>query len=255
MSWSFCAMRHLALRRDIVFYPLICAAWGIFMVARYAGYTYFASPLPAVKTAMQVNQAFYKTKMLDKSIEELQASLETEEQPGERGHIEHNIGTAYYDRYKATKDRTLLDSAQQYYERSIETLPTVARFYYNLGRIFTERRRHPTAKTHYERSLELNPKHVLALHNLALLNFYELGDRKTAKVLLERALAIRHDLPICNYVLGEIALQQGQYEKALNHFRTEVNYFAMHSSGKQSVPVSGSAMRFAASKSHLELAI
>jgi len=248
-------MNVLLFKRDAFFYPLLFAAWGAFILIRYHSYSYYNAPLPSVSAQMNLTDAIGKQQTITKNIEELQKSLGEEKDVVERGHIEHNIGTAYYDNYKSLQRGDLLDSAQAYYEQSIRTLSTVARFYYNLGRIFTERREHLKAKANYEKALQLEPNHVLALHNLALLNFYELGNRDTAKALLEKALAVKGDLPICNYVLGEIALQQGRYEAALEHFRREVNSFSMFSGGRQSVPVSRSAMNFAASKSHLELAI
>ncbi len=248
-------MRVVALRRDIVFYPLALAMWAAFILMRHMHYSYYDSPLPSVQARMQISDALYKGKAIDSNIEELRKSLEEETETTERGHIEHNLGTAFYDQYKSTQAPALLDSAQAFYEKSIETLSSVPRFYYNLGRVYTERRDHLNARKYYERTLSLDPQHVLALHNLALLNFYELGNAQAARELLEKALSIRADLPICNYVLGEIALRENQVRKAHDHFRQEVNSFALYSGGEKRVPVSASAMRFAAAKSHLELAI
>jgi tetratricopeptide (TPR) repeat protein len=248
-------MRALAQRRDLYFYPAAFIVWSAFILLRNMGFSYYGTPLAPVDANLKFNEAFYRQQTIETNIKELQESLKEEKRTVERAHIEHNIGTAFYDQYKASNQANLLDSAQQYYRTSILTLPSVGRFYYNIGRVFTERREHMDAKAQYEKTLELDPAHVLALHNLALLNFYELGNWQAADSLLKRALSIRPDLPICNYVLGEIALQQNRYDEALEFFRREVRTYSSLAEGKQNVPVSTNATRFAASNSYLQLAI
>jgi tetratricopeptide (TPR) repeat protein len=246
-------MNITVFKRDSYFFPLVFAVWGIFMLIRHGQYCFFDTPLPSAGEAVNLSEITQDQGTIDLNIEELNHDLEKEASIVEKGHILHNIGTAYYDQYRRTSIPQLLDSSQAYYERSIRTIDTVGRFYYNLGRVFTERHDHLNAKKQYEQALKVSPDHVLALHNLALLNYFEFGDGVTAAVLLKRALSIRSDLPICNYILGEIAVQAGEHENALRYFEAEISSFE-NTSAKKGIPASVSAVRYAVTRCHRSLA-
>jgi tetratricopeptide (TPR) repeat protein len=248
-------MKTVVLKRDSYFFPLVFAVWGIFMFMLHGRYSFFDAPLPSAGEAVNLSDIIQNQGTIDLNIEELGRDLGKEVNLTEKGHIFHNIGTAYYDQYRRSSRPDLLDSSQAFYERSIKTLDNVGRFYYNLGRVFTERRNHLKAKEQYELAIRVSPDHVLALHNLALLNYFELGNSEAASALLKRALSIRGDLPICNYILGEIAAQNDQYDSAVVFFEAEISSFKSNLGGKHGLPASMSAMRYAAVKCHRSLAL
>jgi tetratricopeptide (TPR) repeat protein len=116
-------------------------------------------------------------------------------------------------------------------------------------------RDHANARLAYERTLARDPKHVLALHNLGLLNHFELGDEEEAERLLKRALQIHPLMPIANFVLGDIAVTTGDYSEAIGYFNQEIESFLHYDSADRSLPIADAIRRFALQKSHYRLAI
>lgn len=241
------------IRRDTGFYTGLFVLWVLAVLLMHGDHYYFGRPMPSVDLAREGGALVRQRKTIDASIEELKKELEEVADAKERMHIEHNIGIAYYDVYKGTRGRDHLDSARQYMAHSIAGEPNVARFYYNFGRIFTEQGDHGTAKVHYEKALECDPTHVLALHNLGLLTYFELRRLDKAQIYLERALNINPRLPICNYVLGEIALDKKEYKKALYRLNQEVRNISKLGSG-QNLPTGRANINFALAMTHLQLA-
>jgi tetratricopeptide (TPR) repeat protein len=242
------------LKEDRWFFLTTFALWALVVGLTNLGFEYYGRPLPSAGI-FQLEGQVQARETIVQNIGDLYASLAKVEGQTERGHVMHNLGTAYYDYYKSTGDRSVLDSVQRYYLESVKRVPDNARFYYNLGRVYTELRDHEKARLYYERTVTLDSTHILAMHNLALLYYFELHEEAPAQNLLARALSIKPDLPICNYVLGEIAVQSKHYEAAIGYYRNEVAIFARNQSDKSPVPVSGQAMRFAAAKSYYQLAI
>jgi hypothetical protein len=109
----------------------------------YGNYSYFDRPVRSTVTNAPVQAEFNKQSAVMNSMKELYASLiQKEERSGERGHIYHNIGTMYFDMYKATRVQRAFDSSECYYLKSVDALPDNQRFRYNLGRLYKEQRRY-----------------------------------------------------------------------------------------------------------------
>ncbi len=64
---------------------------------------------------------------------------------------------------------------------------------YDLGNLFYDRFRYDEAIALWEEAIRRNPEHAGALRNLALAYFSRRGDAASARVCLEKALALRHD--------------------------------------------------------------
>jgi len=248
-------MKLFFLYRDIFFYPILFSLWAVYILVQHGNYRYFGIPPSSSSTDMHVEKAFNQKDYIDKIICNLHKSFIEEQRPLEKGHIYHNIGTVYYDQYKKLKNKELLDSAHLYCKRSIKYVNNVPRFYYNMGRVFTEYRNHLQAKVYYEKALRLDSNHIRALHNLGLLYYFELGQREPAKKFIKRALSIKHDLPICNYVLGMIAQEEKDFNKAVKYYNKEIKTYSICIDNKKELLIPPSTMRFVITQTHLRLAL
>lgn len=250
-------MKPQILHRDLLFYPALFVLWVAFMLARYSGHMYFAQPLRSVAFGDGSPGALTRTtQALNASIDELRLSLAEESGSQDRMHIQHNLGIAYYDLYKSGgQQRDMLDSARIYLTQSIATNPKIGRFYYNLGRLFTEYGDHDRAGYYYGRAIEVDPKHVLALHNLGLLTYFEQHKPEQARNYLLRALKQEGMLPMCNYVLGEIALEMKDYKEARYRFENEIAITERLQGSPGTLPTSVSSLNYALSMSHAQLAM
>jgi tetratricopeptide (TPR) repeat protein len=195
-----------------------------------------------------------KASLLRTSLAELQKNLVEEENPGEKPHILHNIGCAYYDLYKETGVRNLFDSALTFMERSTFHGVCVARFNYNIGRLFTEIGDHHAALKQYDEALRCDPRHILALSNAGTCSYFAFGDRRSAAGYFVRALGVDSAMPMCHLVLGHIALDEKDYQSARHEFEQEV--VADRSSlERRRYPISTGNIRYSASIAHLNLMI
>jgi len=247
-------MTVVEVRRDTWFLGGLALAWFSAVFLFHGGYPYLAGALPSLPIGQQPDAMLRQGVSLTTSIDELKKKLLIEKDPVEKAHAVHNIGLTFYDLYTLSRRISDLDSARRYLERSAAALPDVARFHYNLGRTYTEMRRHDLALVQYEGALALDPRHVLALHNLGLLTYFERTDGDRAREYLLRALTIDAGLPICNYVLGEIALDKKDFPEAMRRFRTELSLAAAGYGRRQDMPASRESIEYALQMTHLEIA-
>lgn len=248
-------MRQHILKNNIIFFALCFVIWGQVIFLMHGGYAYFSTPIKSPVKKVSVSEIFSQQNALMNNLKELYISLlQKKEQPVERGHILHNIGSSYYDLHKIIPKTPLLDSSEHYYLQSIRIISNNARFYYNLGRLYTEYRKHDAAKQYYEKTVGVKPDHILALHNLALLNYFELNNKEVAKALLGRVLSIQAKSPVCNYVLGEIFEKENDYDKAVYYYNKEIETFYSFIKSKTNIPVSNNTLKLALMKSHYRLA-
>jgi len=238
--------------RDRYFYPAVLAAWVLGMCILYIRYSFSSEPQSSIDLR-DFDTVLHQKRMIMGSILELQGALTKEHDPEQRMHIHHNIGIAWYDLHSADRQSASLDTAIRYFEKSIESSPPIARFYYNLGRAYTTAGDHRRAEQWYERTLAINPDHILALHNLGLLNYFEKHDRPRAREYLLRLLAVRSELPICNYVLGEIAMEDDSARNACRYYEQEIDLFEKFRMRPPGLPMSPDVLRYAAAMSHRQL--
>ncbi|MBD3319536.1 MAG: tetratricopeptide repeat protein [Chitinivibrionales bacterium] len=246
-------MKSLNIFTDRFFYPVLAAVWIASMLMLHSNFSYRRKPLPSVDLELPKNRGVQKTAIVRSSINELKSALSTENDPQDQLHILHNLGIAYYDMHSLQQGRSMLDSAVYYFMKSVEGGPEIARFYYNLGRTYTTLCNHRKARTCYEKALQIKPDHILALHNLGLVYYFEFNNPGQSNKYLQKLLKIDRDLPICNYVLGEIYLDKKEYKRALAYFINEVQTYQKLTRRKFSLPIAKKNLQYAAATAYLRM--
>lgn len=241
---------------DRFFYPALFLAWSLVIIGMHADYRFLRRPPPGTGSGrIEPHRAIRQRRVIRATIEELNKALRTERNEVRRMHIAHNLGVAYYDMHSVATGEHFLDSSQRYFKKSTEDNPSIARFYYNLGRTYTASGDHVEAKTCYEKAVRVDPEHILAIHNLGLVNYFELHRPVVARKYFEDLLRINAELPVCNYVLGEIALDNGESRKALRFFMREVEVFDHLLRKPLGLPMPKTTLRYAAATSCLRAAV
>lgn len=237
--------------RNTFFYPVIFGVWAAILYSFYGGYHYHGVPFMSAGFE-KTSGGMSKITLLHNSITELVKNYGEEKNQSERPHILQNIGCAYYDLYREVNDRSLLDSALFFTRQSVlDGLPN-ARFYYNIGRIFTEKGDHAHALQQYNLALQQDPTHLLALSNAGTCAYFAFGRRKESAKYFGRALAVDSLLPMCHAVLGLIDLDERDSAAAVNDFEKEL-YADGLALIKSKYPLQESSLRYAVSLSHQNL--
>ncbi len=208
-------------RNDRFFYPLLFILWTLFLLIRFGGYRYFDMPLFSAGLE-RIGGGTNNATLLYNSIAALRKCLDEEKNSAEQPHILQNLGCAYCDMYKETRNRFFLDSAFYFVQQSVIQKPDNARFHYNFGRLFTEIGDAPHALRQYDLALRCDSTHILALSNAATCSYFALGRKDAAARYFARALAIDSMLPVSHVVLGLIALDERNYTAARDNFEKEI---------------------------------
>jgi tetratricopeptide (TPR) repeat protein len=238
-------------RKGRYFYPALFAAWALILFARHAGHQYFDAPFPTAGIE-RMSGGMNSYSLLRASLAELRKNLVEEKNKSEVPHILQNIGCAYYDLYKETGDRMLLDSAAGFMYQSIIAGPGIARFHYNFGRMFTEIGDQTRALQQYELAIRYEPTHILALSNAGTCSYFAFNQRKAAAGYFGRALAIDSLMPMCNVVLGLISIDEKDFLAARTSFEKELAADAV-AMVRNRYPLSRDNINYAALLSHQNL--
>lgn len=244
-------MKTIPYRRNYFFYPIVFGAWTALILVLHGGYQYHGTPFMSAGFE-KAGGGIQGLTLLPSSIAALRNNYTEERNPLEKAHILQNIGCAYFDLYRATGDRPLLDSALIFMHQSTVGIPPNARFFYNLGRIFTEASDHAHALEYYNLTLRYDSTHILALSNAGTCSYFAFGKRKESAKYFRRALAIDSLLPICNLILGFIAMDGKDSIGAIRNFESELRADSL-AFMKSKYPLQQSNIRFAASGAHRNL--
>lgn len=243
-------------KNNLIFYFTIAACWSLIVFIKSMNYTYYGLPSPSAGIEGSFKQSSkQKEILLANTRVGLLQNLQTEKDPVERMHLYHNIGINYFDLYDLSQNRAYLDSALQFLLESVRSNPPIARFYYNLGKLFTEAGQHASAQSAYQRALQFDPKHIPALHNLALMTYFELHDPKLAQKYFAQGLDIDTLLPICNLVLGMIDMDAKKYSDAIAHFEKELAVDSQFRKLPAKYPISDSRIAMSESIAHYDLSL
>lgn len=238
-------------RKNLVFYPVVFGAWAALLLAVHSGHQYHGLPLMSAGFE-KTKEGMSKIALLHNSITELQKNYIDEKNEAEKPHILQNIGCAYFDLCRETSDRSLLDSALFYTHQSTVKGPPNARFFYNLGRIFTERGDHEHALEQYNLALRQDSTHILALSNAGTCSYFAFGNRKESAKYFNRALAVDSQLPMCHLVLGLIEMDEKDSLAAIGDFEKELRADGL-SLKKNPYPLQLNNISYAASIAHRNL--
>ncbi|MBN1130350.1 MAG: tetratricopeptide repeat protein [Chitinispirillaceae bacterium] len=236
------------IRKDPLFYAVLFTAWSLILFIRHADHHYFDTPFPS-SGLERMRGGMSKMSLLRNSLTELQKNLIEEKNKSEKPHILQNIGCAYYDLYKESGDRTLLDSALTFTYHSTVERPGIGRFHYNLGRMFTELGDQKRALQQYELAIRCEPTHILALSNAGTCAYFAFNERKAAASYFGRALAIDSLMPMCNVILGLISLDEKDRHSARINFEKEIAACA-HATVHNKYPLTIESLNYAASLAH-----
>ncbi|HMD68569.1 MAG TPA: hypothetical protein VKF42_06770 [Chitinivibrionales bacterium] len=247
-------MKIPIVNRDSGFYPLAFGIWAIAMVATNGNHSYFGTPLPAADVRQGIG-TYDRQGPVTVDLGEAQKALAAEKNPKERAKILETIGSFFFDRYRAEHSSVYLDSAQFYVQEAIKASPGMPENFYNLARIFTEKKDFASAQAAYEKILAVDPKNFMACHNLGLLSYYEMRNPVLAQNYFEKALSIDTGLPIDNFLLARIAAEKKDFAAAARHYRREMDLFAGGQSAKASFMADQANLRLAATLSALELSM
>jgi tetratricopeptide (TPR) repeat protein len=239
-----------------LFYTVLFVFWSWSMRSAYGSFRFGGAPVPGDLDKSAFN-AMLQGREIASNIELLKKAVVREGDRSERGHMLHSIGLGYSHLYRITHRKNLMDSALAHFERSVREESGVARFYYNMGRAFTEINDPERAKKHYEKAVALDSTYVVALHNLAILLYTEMKRPEEAQGYFRRLAAIDSTLPMIHYMMGEIERERGNADSAAVLFSREIALFSRSGYSEQldSLPRSKAGEHYAAYMSHYRLGL
>jgi Tfp pilus assembly protein PilF len=242
---------RMLIRRDVVVYTAVFAVWALIIGLMHGNYRYFGTPFPSA-TINQVNDSRAQT--IANDMGQIKNALAAEKDPKQRGRMQANLGAGYFELYRGSRKTTYLDSAQQCFTLAMNLDPGNADMSFNSGMVCMEKREFGLAKAHFDKAVALNPKHLLALHNLGLLSYYELKNQALAKEYFEKSLVADPAAPLEHYMLALLALDNKDPASAAANFTKEAEGYAL-GSGRQSALADPNAARMAATLSCFQLAV
>jgi tetratricopeptide (TPR) repeat protein len=246
-------MRTALFKRDLGFYPILFGAWVLTVVALFGSRAQFGTPLPDVGASGNVSDEF-RRQGIGATMALLQRSFARETEIKERAQIEESIGLAYFDLYRSDRNTLFLDSAEFHLEHASLTASDAAQCFYNLGRINAEKKNFAKARLLYEKTLELDPRNFMACHNLGYLCYYELQRPGEAKTYFQKAAQIDPTLPIENYMLAEISLEEKDPASAVRHYEKELALFSAAGTTRRFNFADNGSIGLAATLSAMQLA-
>jgi tetratricopeptide (TPR) repeat protein len=151
---------------------------------------------------------------------EIKDSIEAS--PEAFGEIVHNtLGSAWVldvNRGFFLLDEGLEQQADAILKNALEQCPDTSAYYLMLGHIHQNRGNFSLAEIHYKKALENCPDSVKALWALA--GLCEQLNRPEEQVsCLENIISFKPDMPLVRYQLGLACMQNGNFQKALAHFK------------------------------------
>ena len=241
----------MTVNKKNIFYPALLCLWAVFLLIRYSDHRYFDTPLPSAGNG-EIGNGTGKTASVRATIIELRNNLFKERKPAGRASLLENLGYAYFDLYKGTGDRNMLDSALFFIQQATIEKPGDAQLHCNSGGLFSEIGDAQHALQQYELALHADSTHILALLNAGMCSYFAFGRRPDAAHYFTRALAVDSLLPLCHGLLGLISLDEKDSGAARENFEKEVAADRL-ALVKNRFPLTPENVRFAASNAHCKL--
>lgn len=128
------------------------------------------------------------------------------------------IGEAYWQRYRATKERNWMDSARQNCQRSLDLDPTLAAAHICLGNVLTQAGQYREAAAEFDLAAGYEPSSDAAYVGLA--RAYQRLDRpEDAERTYQKAIQVRPQYWGGHFWLGAFYYQRARYADAITHLR------------------------------------
>lgn len=109
--------------------------------------------------------------------------------------------------------------AYSYFKAALTSDESLGEAWVNLGVLYRRGGHDAAAEQSYLRALQENEEHLTAWENLAIL-YKNTGRMEQGEAILTRVVAMRDANPFYHLMLGEEALDNGQPEAALDHYKT-----------------------------------
>ncbi|MCG2795904.1 MAG: TRC40/GET3/ArsA family transport-energizing ATPase [Actinomycetia bacterium] len=127
----------------------------------------------------------------------------------------------YFEAGNSYKERGEYDRAEEEYLKAIETNPSFAWAYNNLGIIYRHMGRFESAIEAHERALEIAPELAEAFDNLGIV-YYELGLLELAIGSYQKAIDVNPDNPRAHNNLGIAYDEGGDYRASVAEYRKAI---------------------------------
>ncbi|HUI94080.1 MAG TPA: hypothetical protein VLX68_17710 [Chitinivibrionales bacterium] len=140
------------IRRDAAVYPVMFAAWALVVGLMHGNYRYFGTPYPSA-TIGQINDS--RQQSIANDIARMAQALAPERNPEQRARLEANIGGAFNELYRGSRNRAALDSAQRHFESAFAIAPNLQVAHYMLGMTLLEKNDPAAAAPQFTKEIDL----------------------------------------------------------------------------------------------------
>lgn len=110
-----------------------------------------------------------------------------------------------------------LDKAEAAFRNAIALDDKKAESYVGLSQVLFEKNHPKLALVEAEQALRLDPKNAAACHQAGLVKAH-FGDVQVASELYQRAIDLKPELTASRFALGQLAVEQGEFDIARQHF-------------------------------------
>jgi len=128
------------------------------------------------------------------------------------------LGIAFWQKYKLSKNSEFVDKALSYCKIAIQINDQLAPLYIALGKIYKALGRYEDAIMEFKQALKLNPVNYEAAIELAIA-YEEGGEFEKAEEAYKEAIKLRRDYWAGYVTLGYFYYYQGRYQEAEKNFR------------------------------------
>jgi hypothetical protein len=105
-------------RRGNLFYPLVFAAWAIFLLVQYRDHRYEDTPPPSAGFEREAEERARAVDLMQQRLLGLQEALPGSATESAKAGLLRDIGRVYTDLFNATADTQYRDSAAAYLDRA-----------------------------------------------------------------------------------------------------------------------------------------
>ena len=241
--------------KNRIFFPAVFVVFGVYLFVNNRDHQYFMNPRPSAVSVAQGNSEYQQNATYSKFVDSLKSVRTRTVAVAECARLDRQIGSSLFDAFTSVNQKSLLDSARFYLERSWAQSPTSDTCAFLLGRTMSTYRDKEKAAFYFDKVIALAPRNAGLLHNVGLYFYFELAQTAKAKICLQKVLAIDPRFPLTNYALGKMALDEKNVSVAQGFFESEIMVFETQKQNLAQFGADKATLEFAAASSYLELAM